>query len=223
MKRVIIIMAKVPRAGNVKTRLLPFLSAAQCESLAEAFLFDAVRKARPLCDNLIVAFAPAAERDYFARFDNENLILHEQTGADLGEKMFNAFEFAFAPDSDAKVLIIGTDSPTFPAEFVERAFDCLENQSAIVAGKSLDGGFYLLGLREISPLLFANIEWSSAAVYKQLLRNIAALNRSFNAIPEWFDVDTPTDLIKIRDEILSGEEAQKVAPKTFQWCQLNDL
>lgn len=117
MKRAIIIMAKVPRAGNVKTRLQPFLSAEQCISLSEAFLEDAIEKAKKSTDILIIAFSPAEEREYFDRFSDENLILIEQNGADLGEKMFNAFEFAFQKNLDS-VVMIGTDSPTFPGDYL---------------------------------------------------------------------------------------------------------
>ncbi len=222
MNRVIIIMAKVPRAGNVKTRLQPFLSPAQCETLAEAFLIDAINKARPLCGELIIAFSPAAERGYFARFETENLILHEQRGADLGEKMFAAFEFAFSLDSDVKAVIIGTDSPTFPAELIERAFAGLADESAAVVGKSSDGGFYLLGLRALAPHIFKNIEWSSAAVYAQLSRNAAASNYSLTAIPEWFDVDEPNDLNELRDELRRDAKARKAAAQTLLWFESNE-
>ncbi len=176
MNRIIIIMAKVPRAGNVKTRLQPFLAAEQCQTLAEAFLSDAIAKTRNLGDKLIVAFAPAAEKDYFTRFEVENLILIKQTGANLGDRMFNAFDFAFQSNSDANVVLIGTDSPTFPPEFVEQAFESLETNAEIVLGKSADGGFYLIGAREKNfPKLFENIEWSSPRVYEQITRNIENL------------------------------------------------
>jgi rSAM/selenodomain-associated transferase 1 len=140
-------MAKVPRAGNVKTRLQPFLSAEQCRTLAEAFLYDTINKTRNVCEELVIAFAPAHEKNYFADFDCKNLTLIEQNGEDLGEKMFNAFKFVLSVSTDTNVLIIGTDSPTFSVEFIERAFEALESNSETVLGKSEDGGFYLIGLR----------------------------------------------------------------------------
>ena len=193
MNRVIIIMAKVPRAGNVKTRLQPFLSPAECETLAEAFLADAINKTRNLCDYLIVAFAPADGKDYFVRFDFENLTLIEQKGANLGDKMFNAFEFAFQTISDANVVMVGTDSSTFPARFVEDAFAALETDAETVLGKAADGGFYLIGLRKNFKHLFENIEWSSPLVHAQITRRIERLKINLQAVPAWYDVDNPAD------------------------------
>jgi uncharacterized protein len=221
MKRIIIIMAKVPRAGNVKTRLQPFLSIEQCRTLAEAFLFDAINKTQNICDELIIAFAPAHEKNYFADLTGENITLIEQNGANLGEKMLNAFEFAFTVDSKAKVLMIGTDSPTFPASFIEQTFEELEANAEIVLGKSEDGGFYLIGLRKTLPHLFENVEWSSPSVYEQTMRNSEKLKVNTRLIPMWYDVDNPNDLRHLRDEILRNEQAQKLAPQTFQWLISN--
>ncbi|MGI8555302.1 MAG: TIGR04282 family arsenosugar biosynthesis glycosyltransferase [Pyrinomonadaceae bacterium] len=211
-------MAKVPRAGNVKTRLQPFLSPEKCRTLAEAFVLDAINKTQNVCDQLVIAFAPASEKNYF---NNDNLILIEQTGADLGAKMFNAFEFAFHKDSDANVVLVGTDSPTFPAEFIIQAFEKLETRAEIVLGESDDGGFYLIGLRNLIPKLFDKIEWSSPRVYRQITRNIDKLKADLQTIPAWYDVDNPNDLQRLREEILQNEKAQKTAPETFQWLLAN--
>ncbi len=210
-------MAKVPRAGNVKTRLQPFLSAEQCRTLAEAFLFDTIHKARNASDRLIIAFAPAHEKDYFADSFFENSLLIEQHGADLGEKMSNAFEFAFRRNADSSVVLIGTDSPTFPAEFIEQAFDFLDANADSVLGKSDDGGFYLIGLRrKIYARLFENVEWSSPRVFEQTARNIERLEMNLRLIPDWYDVDAPDDLRRLRDEILNDAQAPKIAAQTFQ-------
>ncbi len=216
-------MTKVPRAGNVKTRLQPFLSPEQCRFLAEAFLFDAIHKARNVCDRLIVAFAPASEKDYFTGLPLENLLTIEQRGADLGEKMSNAFEFAFRRNSDANVVLIGTDSPTFPAAFIGQAFEFLETKTNAVLGKSADGGFYLIGLRRrIPPRLFDNIEWSSPLVYEHTTQNFKRLKITLKLTPEWYDVDAPDDLRRLRNEILQNETSRKIAPRTFQWLLAND-
>lgn len=217
MKRIIIIMAKVPRAGNVKTRLQPYLSDEQCRTLAEAFLADAIDKTRSICDELMIAFAPADEENYFAKFAARNLILVAQTGADLGEKMANAFASAFKSNLNAGVLMIGTDSPTFPAKFIEDAFNRLESGAEVVMGKSADGGFYLIGLRENHPGLFEQIKWSSPKVFGQMTGNINSLNLELKTLPEWFDVDTPEELRRLREEILSDGQMQKDAPQTFHW------
>lgn len=214
-------MAKVPVAGTVKTRLAPFLSSEKCAELATAFLLDAERKAKSICKKTILAYSPADQTDVLGdilRFEN---ILIEQTGATLGERMSNAFEFAFAAKSDA-VVMIGTDSPTFSADFIELAFEYLENKADVVLGKSADGGFYLIGLqRKNYPELFENVVWSSPSVFAQTIANAAQLNLRLKEIPAWYDVDTPDDLLILRDEILGDKPAQKSAPATYQWFRRN--
>lgn len=214
-------MAKVPVAGAVKTRLEPFLSPEKCAELAAAFLQDAETKVKSVCENTILAYAPGDRKN-----DLENILLREhkfveQTGATLGERMANAFEFAFARRSGA-VVMIGTDSPTVPAEFIERAFELLEIDSDLVLGEAKDGGFYLIGLRrKIHSELFENVAWSAAAVFEQTVKNAERLKLRWREIPVWYDVDTPDDLLFLRDEMAGDEQARQCAPATFIWLKRN--
>jgi len=222
MKRAIIIMAKVPLAGTVKTRLQPFLSPGECAKLAAAFLRDAENKAKTVCENTILAYSSADQRAILENILSFENILVEQNGADLGARMCAAFEFAFAREKDSSVMMIGTDSPTFPAEFIERAFEFLETGADSVLGKSADGGFYLIGLRRFAPQLFNDIEWSVETVYEQMTANFARLKfNNVRLLPDWYDVDTPNDLLRLRDEVLKDERAQNYAPQTYQWFVLN--
>ncbi|MDQ3712175.1 MAG: TIGR04282 family arsenosugar biosynthesis glycosyltransferase [Acidobacteriota bacterium] len=214
MKRAIIIMAKAPVAGAVKTRLEPFLSPAECAELAAAFLRDAFAKAKTVCENTILAYSPAVQRAVLENILQSETVYVEQTGADLGERMSNAFEFAFASGSDA-VVMIGTDSPTVPADFIRRAFEFLENESDVVLGETTDGGFYLIGLRKNYPKLFENVRWSSAQVFEQTMENAKRLKLRAAQIPTWYDVDVPPDLARLRKEILTGDKIE--APATFRW------
>ncbi len=215
-------MAKVPVSGTVKTRLQPFLSPAECAELAAAFLRDAESKAKIVCDDTILAYSPAAEREILENILQFKNTLIEQTGADLGARMSAAFEFALAREKDSAVLMIGTDSPTVPAEFIERAFEFLEKDADAVLGKSADGGFYLIGLRRFAPRLFENIAWSNSTVYKRMTANLARCKfDNLRLVPDWYDVDTQDDLRRLRDEILTDEEARKCAPDTFRWLVSN--
>lgn len=220
MKRAIIIMAKVPRAGNVKTRLQPFLSAEQCILLSEAFLEDAINKAKRIGEKLMIAFSPADERGYFDKFGDENLILTEQKGSDLGERMFNAFQFALSQNSDSAVMI-GTDSPTFPADYIEQAFEFLELETDAVLGKTVDGGFYLIGLRKLNREIFENVAWSSGKTFEQTYRNIMKLDLHLREVPSWFDVDEKNDLLKLKEQFTFSRNAIRRAPKTFE--TLNEI
>jgi rSAM/selenodomain-associated transferase 1 len=215
MKRAVIIMTKVPLAGTVKTRLHPVLSPEECAALAAAFLQDAFGKAQTVCRRTILAISPFYELDKLKNILHSEPLFIEQTGADLGERIFNAFKFAFERNSDA-VVMIGTDSPTFPADYIKQAFEKLKRSDAVL-GKTTDGGFYLIGLRRLRREIFEDVEWSSPKTFEQTKRNIMRLNFILQEIPAWYDVDEPEDLYTLFTEFQTDERARKIAPKTFQW------
>ncbi len=200
-------MAKVPVAGAVKTRLEPFLSPEKCAELAAAFLQDAENKAKTVCENTILAYAPADEKNVLENALRRENTLVEQIGATLRERMANAFECAFVRRSGA-VVMISTDSPTLPAEFIERAFEILEADSDLVLGKAKNGGFYLIGGREIHSELFANVEWSSAAVFEQTKKNAEQLNLRWRETPDKIKQESVTKKLDFRLHLNLMEYAQ---------------
>jgi rSAM/selenodomain-associated transferase 1 len=220
MKRAIIIMAKVPLAGTVKTRLQPFLTPDKCAELATAFLQDAENKVKTVCENTILAYSPADNLNILENILETKNTYIAQTGENIGERMLNAFKFAFAQNSDG-VVIIGTDSPTFPADFIRQAFEYLETSADLVLGKTVDGGFYLIGLRKLVPNLFENIAWSTSSVFEQTVTNAVELGLKKKLLPEWYDIDTPADLCVLRDKILADKEIQMCTPATCQWLLSN--
>lgn len=204
-------MAKVPEAGKVKTRLQPFLTPLQSAELADCLLQDTINKANSLTYKTIIAYSPIEKRGYFDIFPNLNLVA--QSGQNLGERMFNAFKFAFANKLDS-VVMIGTDSPTFPPKFIEKTFESLNNSDAIL-GKTEDGGFYLIGLRRLDKRIFENVEWSSVQTFEQTKNNLKELEFSLSELPIWYDVDEANDLERLKkDKFL-----QLFAPKTAEWLQ----
>lgn len=214
MKKVIIIMAKVPAAGKVKTRLEPVLSPEKCAELAGAFLQDAINKASKQKIQLIIAFFPFDEREYFNKFSRKNIIFTPQKGADLGEKMFNAFEFAFEQKIDSAVMI-GTDSPTFPRDFIKKAFDFLKKTDAVL-GKSEDGGYYLIGLNVLRKELFENVTWSCEKTFDQTARNIEKCGLKLSNLPEWFDVDVPEDLERLRKDLAENPNSAPITAECLE-------
>ncbi len=216
MKRAVIIMAKYPQAGKVKTRLHPFLTFDQCAGIAAAFLQDTINKVNLVCSNPILAYSPPEKTDALKKLLPSQSICIEQTGRDLGERMFNAFKFAFDGNL-VSVVMIGTDSPTFPPDFITQAFENLMD-SDVVLGETEDGGFYLIGLRVLSKAIFENVNWSSTETFRQTTQNIENVGLKCSFLPVWFDVDFPADLKRLRKEL---EENQSIAPKTFQWLKEN--
>lgn len=216
MNTAIIVMAKVPTAGNVKTRLQPFFSPEHCAALAECFLLDTVNKVSSLPTQIIIAYSPSKERDSLQNLLPMQKTFIEQKGNNLGEKMYHAFQVAFRQNSNA-VVMIGTDSPTFPSIFIEQAFEHLKTAD-VVLGETEDGGFYLIGLRTLRIEIFENVEWSSPETFRQTVRNIEKLDLKLTLLPSWFDVDLPADVERLRKDLA---ENPIIAPITFDWIMRN--
>ncbi len=218
MKKAIIIMAKVPEAGKVKTRLQPFLTPEQSATLSVAFLQDAENKAKSVSKNLIVALTPFEKRNMLETTLQHQPSLIEQTGETLGDKMLNAFKFAFENEIDS-VVMFGTDSPTFPADHIEQAFEFMEIESDVILGRTEDGGFYLIGLRKLDTRIFENVVWSSKETFEQVWQNVMDLNLHLREVAGWYDIDEAGDVEKLVKELSNNKNAQRRAANTFEWVK----
>jgi len=114
-----------------------------------------------------------------------------QQGKDLGEKMVHAFQETFAQGA-ARVVLIGTDCPTLRAELLTQAFDHL-SQVDLVLGPASDGGYYLVGMKQVQKALFEGIEWSTASVLEETIKRAEIAGLSISFLPELADVDTVAD------------------------------
>lgn len=114
-----------------------------------------------------------------------------QQGKDLGEKMAHAFQESFALGAD-RVVLIGTDCPTLSVELLTQAFDDL-SQVDLVLGPASDGGYYLLGMRQVQLTLFENIAWSTASVLSETIKRAEIAGLSVSLLPVLADVDTAAD------------------------------
>ena len=220
---VVIVMVKAPRAGLVKTRLVPPLSKLDAASLAACFAQDVVNNARSVVSDLIIAYAPADGRAALATLLPGGLLWLAQQGQDLGARLVAAIAHAarlgFSP-----VIVLGTDSPTLPPAFIATARDALlTEETDVVLGPTMDGGYYLVGLRHPVNNLFQNVAWSTARAYEQTARNAASAGLRLLRLPTWYDVDTFTDLLRLRAEITSDNEARARAQATFRWLRSHDL
>lgn len=213
MERAIIIMVKAPVPGKVKTRLRPELSDQEAAELAECFLRDTIRKAESLNYKLIIAYSPVRQRRYFEAIAPVGAMLIAQSGLDLGERMFNAFQAAFEMKC-CPVVMIGTDSPTLQPDEIIKAFELLEGQADAVLGRTTDGGYYLIGINAASPEIFTGVEWSSENTFQQTAQNITNLGLTLRETKEWYDVDEPQDLVKLWDEVQIDPD---IAPATTAW------
>jgi rSAM/selenodomain-associated transferase 1 len=116
-------------------------------------------------------------------------------GDELGDRMKNAFQWAFSR-GHSRVILIGSDLPDLPAEIINDAFASLNNHDAAI-GPALDGGYYLIGFRNdaFSPRIFDDIPWSTSAVFARTIEILREEGRDVRQLRFWKDIDTPEDII----------------------------
>jgi rSAM/selenodomain-associated transferase 1 len=204
-RRQLLIFAKYPRTGQVKTRLSPPLAPEDGARLYRAFLLDALDLYGSLSPSIEPVLLLADERDV----EPMRLLLGEegasramtigaQRGEALGERLINAFADAFAGGASA-ACAIGTDHPTLPLEYVVDAFDALAGHDLAI-GPADDGGYYLLALRERRDELFERMPYSTAALFAATMSAAAALALSTLTLPLWYDVDDGASLARLRSD-----------------------
>jgi len=205
----ILVMAKAPIPGTVKTRLgLPPQAAA---GLQAALIRDTTEKARSLAPTT-VAGAPADRLDLMRPILSDEVDLFPQPPGDLGDRMLAASRTLFDA-SPGPVLLLGTDAPTLPASTIQEAADAL-NAHDISIIPSTDGGYVLLGLRRPVEAVFRRVDWSTEAVHRQTLaRAEEGWLSAYEGAP-WYDVDEPGDLARLREELGARPH---LAPRTAKF------
>lgn len=216
---IVIVMVKAPRAGEVKTRLVPPLSESEAASLAACFAQDTVLNAQHVVSNVLVAYAPSDARVDLEAILPSDLLWCEQAGVNLGERLDSVAEHVFSLGF-SPFVILGADSPTLPAVLIQEALNVLASADAdITLGPTDDGGYYLVGLHSPVRGLFQNIDWSTASAFLQTAANAAKLRLRLRTLPCWYDIDTPRDLTRLADEMRSSEEARSRAPNSYRWLK----
>ena len=190
----VVIMAKAPRAGHVKTRLCPPLSPDEASALYECFLRDKIAQVRTLAGVTgVIAFTPDDSGPLFGQLA-PGFRLVAQRGGDLGSRLLHTLETLLG-DGHAAAIAVDSDTPTLPTDFLRQAVELLSMAKAdVVLGPADDGGYYLIGLRQPWPTLFADMPWSTPDVLPETMRRAEAARLSVACLPPWFDVDTPDDL-----------------------------
>lgn len=193
--RTVILMAKAPVAGTVKTRLCPPLSPGEAADLYERMLLAAAGCLRAVpAVRRRVSFSPPGAASYFRGAAFEGFGAAPQRGADLGERMTNAIGEAFAGGA-RRVAIVGADCPGLSPERISQAFDELLRGADAVFGPAPDGGFYLAAFNAVPRDLFGpGIAWSSPAVLPDIAARCRKAGMAWSLLPEERDIDTPEDL-----------------------------
>lgn len=213
----LIIFAKAPVPGQVKTRLCPPLTGDEAATLHGSFVIDMLERTKTAVAKLklpldrYLACAPSSTLVFFQIMEERQSVkLIDQVGDDLGVRMQQAFAALFGKGYQ-RVLIVGTDVPSLPLDHYQQALALL-NTHDVVLGPALDGGYYLIGLTQPRPELFAGIAWSTDRVLAATQEKAAGLGLKTALLPPWRDVDTIEDLKALMDA--SATDAKK--PKNEQ-------
>lgn len=195
----LIIFAKAPIPGQVKTRLCPPLTPDEAATLHGSFVLDTLERSHaanrtfrlPL--DRYLACAPSAAHVFFRILEERHGVsLLDQVGEDIGTRMQHAFERLFA-QGYRRALLIGTDAPSLPIEHYKHAMEGLDSHDLVLA-PALDGGYVLIGLKQPAPELFTGIPWSTDRVLALTQDKAARLGLKTTLLPAWRDVDTIDDV-----------------------------
>ena len=211
---VLVIFAKAPLVGQVKTRLCPPLSLTEAAELARCFLVDTVERAYHLPGvQVVLAITPAESEQLFRSLLPFPVEYLAQRGTSLGEREHNTFVDLLQRGA-TRVVLIGSDIPTLPLSHLQEAFHHLEDARCdVVFGPSNDGGYYLVGMRALHPELFENIPWSTSSVMTETLVQTQKHGLNIALVPAWHDVDDKDDLARLASEMAQPDNAIQ-APRT---------
>lgn len=195
----LVIFAKAPIAGQVKTRLCPPLTPDEAATLHGSFVLDTLERTKAAVATLklpldrYLACAPSSTLVFFRIMEErQGVKLLDQVGEDLGARMAQVFDTLFA-QGYKHVFIVGTDTPSLPLERYQQALAALESHD-LVLGPALDGGYYLIGLTRPIPDLFTGIPWSTEQVLALTQEKAGALGVKTALLAPWRDIDTIDDL-----------------------------
>lgn len=200
------LMAKAPLEGEVKTRLVPPLTAREAAALNICFLRDMAANIDSISETEaaagLVVYTPAGAESAFADVLPERFSLLAQRGAHLGERLCNATDDLLRQGYGG-VCLINSDSPTLPRSILVRALNLLaKDGDRVVLGAAEDGGYYLIGLKHAHRNLFNEIAWSTSDVLARTRQRAAEINLPVELLPPWYDVDDAVTLSRLCEDLL---------------------
>ncbi len=191
MKYALIIFLKNPIKGKVKTRLAATIGEQAALEIYLQLVKHTLSVALEVDAHCFVFFSDTEDEAVMP--DAEKFKAAVQHGENLGERMLNAFATVFNKGYK-KIIIMGTDCPDINSDLLEEAFLRLD-ETDVIFGPALDGGYYLLGMKKLITGLFFHVPWSTNAVLKQSMSICKSLNKSYVLLKELSDIDKEEDLI----------------------------
>ena len=222
--RVLVIMAKAPKPGAVKTRLASSLSPTAVTAFYCCLLDDTLALARSLGDVEIAIMCPASDVNELAQLagaqlaNNEASIVAQKIVAQKGEGLAAGLTSVFAHFAEGhprRIIAFNSDSPHLPHSVLEAAFETLAAHDVVV-GPTHDGGYYLVGAKASHPTLFAGDGMGTSSALERLLSRARALELSVGFAAPFYDIDVVDDLTRLAEEL---RLAPARAPRTARWLK----
>lgn len=208
----LLVFARLPELGAVKTRLAESMGPERALAVYRAMLRDVLSGIGTSTGDLEIEimWAPTAAANAGALADAFGA--HDtamQTGATLGDRLSMAFSERFFFHRTEKIIAIGVDDPRLTREMIDHAFAILESCDWVV-GPATDGGYYLIGCRAtpFDPAIFQDIEWGTNSVFQSTMEKIAGWGSTVAVLPERTDIDVEEDLRTFAEDPGDGELAK---------------
>jgi uncharacterized protein len=211
---VLVIMAKAPRPGVVKTRLAPSLSLEAVTAFYCCLLDDTLALARSLGDVEIAIMCPDSDVHELAQLAGENATVVAQKGKGLAAGLTSVFAH-FAEGHQRRTIAFNSDSPHLPRSVLEDAFETLSAHDVVI-GPTHDGGYYLVGAKASHPNLFARDGMGTSSALETLLSRAQTLELSVGFADPFYDIDLAADLTRLAAEL---RLAPTRAPRTARWLR----
>ena len=212
--RLLVIMAKAPRPGAVKTRLAPSLSLDAVFAFYCCLLDDTLALAHSLGDVEVAIMCPESDVNELAQFAGNEARVVAQKGEGLAAGLTSVFAH-FTKDHQRRVIAFNSDSPHLPRSVLEDAFETLAAHDVVV-GPTHDGGYYLVGAKASHPTLFARDGMGTSSALETLLSRTRALELRVGLVDPFYDIDVAEDLTRLAAELRLAPER---APRTAVWLK----
>jgi uncharacterized protein len=189
--------------GAAKTRLARSVGASPAAAISFHFFQTLTERFSQAGDCRCVLVAPPDACPLVAPYCGNDWSCTAQAAGDLGHRLRTHFD-AVLSDPQARLLAIGSDSPTLPLVYLQQAWQMLEHVD-VVLGPSADGGYYLVGAARRVPPIFDNMDWSTSRVWAQTTQRLRDRRIPFESLPEWFDVDDLDGLHRLAKQLESSD------------------
>lgn len=208
----LVIMAKAPRPGTVKTRLIESLPTSAVTALYRCLLEDTLALASSLTNVDVAVMCPESDREELAHLLGNAVQVVAQTGEGLAAGLTSVFRH-FTAAGRQRVIAFNSDSPHLASSILENAFEILATHDVVI-GPTHDGGYYLVGAKAAHPTLFESDPMGTKSALDRLLARTKALGLSTGFTEPFYDIDVANDLLLLAREL---HLAPAKAPRTAAW------